>query len=164
MTSQNIRRRNLLSIWVLIIIIMTILSLTFIFIFGSTIWWILIPISFFIIVIFQAMSHFFWIAEKYCPRCNVPTSIYAKFCRNCGLTLLHRCPSCGKYLLTGTQFCDNCNYEFKYTEEEMEPVKYEIVQKGSPAPLKPNYCSSCGAKLSKEEDIKYCEECGAKIE
>ena len=110
------------------------------------------------------MSHFFWIAEKYCPRCNVPTSIYAKFCRNCGLTLLRRCPSCGKYLSTGTQFCDNCNYEFKYGEEEKEPFKYEIIQKGNPAPQKPNFCSSCGARLNTEEDTKYCEMCGAKIE
>ncbi|MFX1411288.1 MAG: zinc-ribbon domain-containing protein [Promethearchaeota archaeon] len=164
MANRNMRRKNLIIIWALILITITILSFVLSLVLESNIWWILLPISFLLIATFQAVSHFFWTAEKYCPRCNVSTSIYSEFCRNCGLKLLHKCPSCGKYLSTGMQFCDNCGYEFKYVEEEKEPFKYEVLEKGAPAPQKANFCSTCGAKINAEEDIKYCEMCGAKIE
>lgn len=164
MTPRNIRRKQLISIWVLVIVIFTILSVVLSIVLDSYIWWILIPIAFLLIATFQAMSHFFWIAEKICPRCNVPTSIYSEFCRNCGLKLLHRCPSCRKYLSTERQFCDSCGYEFKYIEEEKEPFKYEVLEEGTPAPQKPNFCTTCGARIKSEEEIKYCEMCGAKIE
>lgn len=164
MVHRNIRRKQLISIWILVIVIFTVLSVVLSLVLNSYIWWILLPFAFLLIGTFQAISHFFWTAEKICPRCNVSTSIYSEFCRNCGLKLLHRCPSCGKYLSTDKQFCDSCGYEFKYVEEEKEPFKYEVIEKGTPAPQKPNFCTTCGAKIKSEEDIKYCEMCGAKIE
>ena len=53
---------------------------------------------------------------------------------------------------------------YKYIEEEKEPFKYEVLEEGAPAPQNPNFCTSCGARIKTEEDIKYCEMCGAKIE
>ena len=107
------------------------------------------------------MSHYFWLEEKTCPRCNAPISKYAEFCRNCGLKLWFRCISCGKYMRVDTKFCENCNIELKHTEQEQKTFEYEVVQKDSP--VKPNFCANCGGKLKNTETIKFCEECGEKI-
>ncbi len=129
----------------------------------NPIWWSLLPISLFIMIIIKLMSQYFWLEEKMCPRCNSPISIYSEFCRNCGLKLLFKCISCGKYIRADTQFCDNCNIELKHVEEEREVFQYKILEKGSPLPEIPEFCSNCGVKLNNPGVIKFCEECGEKI-
>ncbi|MFX1596018.1 MAG: zinc ribbon domain-containing protein [Promethearchaeota archaeon] len=158
----NIRKRSYYCIWILIFILVT--SLSFILsLLIHPFWWILLPISIFLIIIFQMMSHYFWTEEKICPRCNAPTTKYGDFCRNCGLKLWFRCISCGKYMRTNTKFCENCNIELDHTPKEIESFDYEIIKKDSPLPKKPNFCSNCGSELKNGETIKYCEECGKKI-
>ena len=109
------------------------------------------------------MSHYFWLEEKSCLRCNAPVGKYSEFCRNCGQKLWFKCLSCGKYMPVDTKYCDNCNIELKHTVEEKETFEYEILEKGSPFPKKSNFCANCGAKLDSIESLKFCEECGEKI-
>ena len=109
------------------------------------------------------MSHYFWLEEKTCPRCNAPVSKYGEFCRNCGKKLWFKCLSCGRYMPADTKFCDNCNIELEHTVQEKETFEYKILEKGSPLPNKPNFCANCGAKLQNIETLKFCEECGEKI-
>jgi len=155
------KKRNL-SVWLLIFIVITALSFILSLLINP-IWWVLLPIVLLLIVGFQMMSHYFWLEEKICPRCNAPITKYSDYCRNCGLKLWFKCISCGKYIQSSTKFCDNCNIELEHTVEERETFDYEILKEGSPLPKMNNYCPNCGSKLSNQENIKFCEECGEKL-
>jgi len=158
---KNTKKKSSFSVWILIFILIT--SLTFILsLLINPFWWILLPISLFLIIVVQLTSRYFWLEKEYCPRCNAPVSKYGEFCRNCGLKLWFKCLSCGKYMRADTKFCENCNIKLEHSIKERETFKYEIIKKGSPLPKKPNYCANCGAEL-KSTNIKFCEECGEKI-
>ena len=160
--SKSMKKKSLLGVWILIFILIT--SLTFILsILINPFWWILLPISLFLIVVVQLTSRYFWLEKENCPQCNAPVSKYGEFCRNCGLKLWFKCLSCGRYMRADTKFCGNCNVELEHTEKERETFQYEIIEKGSPLPKKPNFCANCGAELKSIENIKFCEECGEKI-
>ncbi|MFX1553837.1 MAG: zinc ribbon domain-containing protein [Promethearchaeota archaeon] len=162
LSSGSTKKKSYLAIGLLIFTLITslciILSLLI-----NPIWWILFPISLFLIIIFQLMSRYFWLEKKTCPRCNAPVSKYGEFCRNCGLKLWFKCLSCGKYMRVDTKFCDNCNIELEHSIEEREVFKYETLKKGSPSPKIPNFCPNCGKELKNAGAIKYCEACGEKI-
>ena len=160
--SKRMKKKSLLGVWILIFILIT--SLTFILsLLINPFWWILLPISFFLIIVVQLTSRYFWLEKENCPRCNAPVGKYSDFCRNCGLKLWFKCLSCGKYMRADTKFCDNCNIELEHSMEQKETFQYEIIKKGSPSPKKPNFCANCGAELKNAETIKFCEECGEKI-
>ena len=161
-SGQSPKKKSNLVIGVLIFILITVISIV-LSLLVNPFWVILLPISFFLLIILRLMSNYFWLEEKTCPRCNAPISKYAEFCRNCGLKLWFRCISCGKYMRVDTKFCENCNIELKHTEQEKQSFKYEVLKKGSPLPEKPNFCANCGARLNDIESIKFCEECGEKI-
>lgn len=111
------------------------------------------------------MSKHFWTAKKHCPRCNAPVSIYSEFCRNCGIQLIKKCPSCGKFLKSNIVVCNNCEYEFPALEIEKKPVQYLIIQKGTPLPKKPNFCPNCGSSLIDEDTgLEICPFCQEKID
>jgi len=162
-SSGSIKKKSHLGIWMLVLIIIIslccILSLLI-----NPIWWILLPISIFLIIIGQMTSRYFWLERNICPSCNAPISKYGEFCRNCGLKLWFKCLSCGKYLRVDTKFCDNCNVELEHTVKEREIFKHEPLKKGSPLHKITNFCSNCGKELKNQENIKYCEECGEKIQ
>ncbi len=106
---------------------------------------------------------FSWNPQNYCSRCNYPVSIYAEFCRNCGLQLISRCPNCDAYVREGVRICPTCGYSFEKKELISEPIEYKVVEKGSPLPLKPNFCPTCGASLKNAENVRFCEYCGSRI-
>ena len=116
-----------------------------------------------IVIIALILIRFSWKPQKHCPRCNIPISDYSEYCRNCGLKLITMCPNCNQYLQAGTTFCDNCGYKFEYFEESKEKQEFEIVQKGSPAPEKSNFCPTCGANLKDAENLRFCEYCGSRL-
>ncbi len=160
--SSSTQKKGLLRVWVFFFILITALSII-LSLLVDPFWWILLPLSFSLLVVLQLMSRYFWPEKKVCPRCNSPTGRYSEFCRNCGLKLLFKCISCGKYLRANTQFCDNCNVELKHVEEERENFQYQIIERGAPPPEIPEFCSNCGAKLNNPTMIKFCEECGERI-
>jgi len=102
-------------------------------------------------------------SRKYCPRCNVPISIYTEYCRNCGLKLINQCPNCNTYTNGKLNYCDNCGYEFPKYEGEKFPFEYKVYEKGKNAPEKPNFCPTCGASIKNAENLRFCEFCGSKI-
>jgi predicted amidophosphoribosyltransferase len=161
--SRDRKKERRVGLLVILIIGFTAFSLVFSLLINP-LWWILLPISFFFIFIYQIMSKYFWLEKKVCPRCNTPVGRYSEYCRNCGLKLWFRCISCGKYLRTGTKFCDNCNIELKHSIEEREAIENNILKKEFPSPKKPNHCSNCGAKFKYPAIMKFCEKCGTRIE
>lgn len=103
-------------------------------------------------------------SKKYCPRCNVPISIYTEYCRNCGLKLINKCPNCNIYTDGKLNYCDNCGYEFPKYDGEKLPFEYKVYEEGDNVPEKPNFCPTCGASLINAENLRFCEFCGSKID
>jgi predicted amidophosphoribosyltransferase len=102
-------------------------------------------------------------SKKFCPRCNVPISIYTEYCRNCGLKLINKCPNCNIYMDGNINYCDNCGYEFPEYEGDKFPFEYKVYEKGEQLSEKPNFCPTCGASLKDAENLRFCEFCGSKI-
>ncbi len=102
-------------------------------------------------------------SKKFCPRCNVPISIYTEYCRNCGLKLINKCPDCNIYMDGNINYCDNCGYEFPEYEGDKFPFEYKVYEKGEQLSEKPNFCPTCGASLKDAENLRFCEFCGSKI-
>jgi len=116
-----------------------------------------------LIAIAYVVIRFSWERQKHCPRCNIPVTIYADFCRNCGLKLINRCPNCDKYVRGDQRLCGHCGYSFEGFEEVKETPEYIVVERGSPAPTKPNYCPTCGSNIKNAENLRFCEYCGSKL-
>ena len=161
-SSRSIKKKSYFGIWLLILVVIITLCVVLSLLINPF-WWILLPISFFFIVIFQLISRYFWLEKNICPRCNAPISKYGEFCRNCGLKLWFKCLSCGKYLRVDTKFCDSCNIELEHTIEERESFKYDTLKKGSSLSEIPNFCTNCGKELKNAENIEICEHCGERI-
>jgi len=47
-------------------------------------------------------------ATTSCPTCGQQVAAGAKFCSNCGTTLVVTCANCGKELIAGAKFCPEC--------------------------------------------------------
>lgn len=47
-------------------------------------------------------------AQARCPSCNQPVRAGARFCDNCGASLVLACAKCGAELRPGAKFCDSC--------------------------------------------------------
>ncbi|MFX0072354.1 MAG: zinc ribbon domain-containing protein [Candidatus Hermodarchaeota archaeon] len=164
MSHHNLKRKTAISIWILIILCILIFSII-----GSLyitwFWIIFLPLSFLLVVAFQAMSEHFWTPKKVCPRCNFPISVYSEYCRNCGLQLIKKCPDCGNYIKTDKLLCDKCGHKFIVSEEFNKPIEYQTIQKGVPLPVIANFCPNCGHKLKDEDKTsEICPLCGGKIE
>lgn len=43
-----------------------------------------------------------------CPICSTPTADDARFCTNCGVSLVEECASCGAAVVAGSRFCPSC--------------------------------------------------------
>ena len=160
--SPSTQKNSLLRVWVFFFTLITALSVI-LSLLVDPFWWILLPLSFSLLVVLQLMSRYFWPEKKVCPRCNSPTGKYSEFCRNCGYKLFYKCISCGKYMRAEAQFCDNCDIELEHSEEDREIFKYPKVEKRSPLPEMPNFCETCGAEVKHTGVIRFCEECGAKL-
>ena len=164
MKHNEYKRKSVLGIWILVIILISLISIIGSLLF-SWFWIIFLPLSFLAVIIFQAMSEHFWTAKKRCPRCNAPVSIYSEFCRNCGIQLIKKCPSCGKYSKSNIIVCTNCDYNFPALEEDKTPVEYQIIEKGTTIPKKANFCPSCGSSLIDEDTfLVLCPFCQEKID
>jgi predicted RNA-binding Zn-ribbon protein involved in translation (DUF1610 family) len=164
MKRNNLKRKSAIGIWILIIILISLVSIIGSFLF-NWFWIIFLPVSFLAVIVFQAMSEHFWTAKKRCSRCNAPVSIYSEFCRNCGLQLIKKCPSCGKYAKRDTKTCENCNYKFPALIEDKKVFSFLIIQKGTPLPKKANFCPSCGINLIDEKTgLEFCPYCQEKID
>ena len=70
-----------------------------------------------------------------CPNCNEKIKKGAKFCANCGASLIEVCPKCHANVEKGAKFCSECG-----------------------AKLNSNVCKKCGEQLSK--NAKFCSKCG----
>ena len=106
---------------------------------------------------------FSWNPQHYCSRCNYPVSIYAEFCKNCGLKLIIRCPNCDNYIREGLSQCSSCGYALKPKVHEKKSEEYSIIEKDSKLPLRSSYCPTCGANLKNAQNIRFCEFCGSRI-
>jgi predicted RNA-binding Zn-ribbon protein involved in translation (DUF1610 family) len=161
---KDLKRKTAISLWILLTILLMIISLIGA-LFFVWFWIIFIPLSFLMVVGFQAMSEHFWTPKKVCSRCNAPVSIYSEYCRNCGLKLIKKCPTCSTFVKSDITICNNCGHEFSVLEVEKQPVDYKIIQKGTLLPEKPNFCPNCGTNLMDEETIlDICPLCGGKID
>ena len=110
------------------------------------------------------MSEHFWTPKKTCPRCSAPISIYSEFCRNCGLRLINKCPSCGNFYKLDIEKCDKCNYIFPKQDKIIEDSSFEIIKKRDKFPEKANFCPHCGADLRHKEYLIACPFCEIPID
>ena len=161
---HDIKRKTIIIIWILMMILVSMLAIIGFVLFRNVYLILIIPLSFCLVIAFQAMSEHFWTPKKYCPRCNGEVSIYSEFCRNCGLKLLTRCPQCGKYLKAEIIICDKCGLEIPKTEEKFEPIEYKILEKGAKIPEKANFCPYCGSNIRHEKVNEFCPFCEEKID
>ncbi len=150
-------------LWILIIIIIILLIILGV-IFPNWAIWLWIPISLVIVVGFGfTFTQFFFEKKKHCPKCNTQVpSLYSKTCVKCGLSLITRCPDCGKYLNTyvdgkPVKFCNDCGLQLK------EDIKVEILQNPYQQTNIVKFCPTCGVNIE-ERNIKFCSLCGAKID
>jgi predicted amidophosphoribosyltransferase len=163
MSSRNYNRKSFAYICItFFIIIVIILIIGMLFFETELILIITVPLLI-LIIISYIVIRFSWQSQKYCPRCNIPVSIYADFCKNCGLKLISRCPNCDKYIKEELGYCRFCGYSFEYFEKVKETPEYIIVERGSPAPVRPNFCPACGTSLKNAESLRFCEYCGSKL-
>jgi predicted amidophosphoribosyltransferase len=61
------------------------------------------------------------------------------------------------------KYCDICGYEFPAIKEDKIITEYEVFQKNTPTPKKPNFCPTCGASMKDAKNFRFCEFCGSKI-
>jgi len=114
-----------------------------------------------LIGIIFTFTQFFFEPKKRCPKCNTPVpSMYSKSCANCGLTLITKCPDCGKYLNTYVdgkpiKFCNDCGLQLD--------VKIEVIENPYVQSDKINFCPNCGVDIE-EPNLRFCSLCGTKIE
>jgi len=163
MSVRNYNRRSKILIMILILPI-AIFFLVFGLLFPG--FELLIPIGIplvSLIIIGVILIKFSWNPQHYCSRCNYPVSVYAEFCKNCGLKLITRCPKCDNYIREGLSRCTSCGYILEHIEYQGEIKEYELIEKGSKLPSTPNFCPTCGASLKNAENIRFCEFCGSRI-
>lgn len=164
---SNLKKKSIFSILIVIAVFLSIFALIA-FYFFEWLWFIFLPVVFFIAIALQAISQYFWEVQKYCPRCNAPVTTYAEFCRNCGLKLINKCPRCGKFSRVEDKQCNNCGYVFEEVPgpvKDIEEIPYIYIDEDTPMPKKPNFCPECGIKLKPDQqNLRFCENCGSKIE
>jgi predicted RNA-binding Zn-ribbon protein involved in translation (DUF1610 family) len=169
--SPDIERETLKYVCVLVVIVLTIVAFLGIFLFDFF-WVFMLPFAFFIIIAIQAFSHYFWRAERKCPRCETQVSLYTDRCPNCGFQLITKCPQCNAPMRYDDETCNKCGYttkklvipdnvelEFEYKEKDYTKKKLQ-----QPAGEVFAFCPHCGSKLSKDQqNLRYCEICGGKL-
>src|SRR5262245_1567020 len=52
-----------------------------------------------------------------CGSCNTENPAGAKFCNECGTSLVRLCPSCGQQMPPAAKFCGECGTSLKATEK-----------------------------------------------
>ena len=66
-----------------------------------------------------------------CPNCNAPIMEGAKFCMNCGYSLVINepkveiCPTCG-FEVSGAKFCPQCGTSMKKIEANIDEKKVKV--------------------------------------
>lgn len=53
---------------------------------------------------------------RICERCGSPNEQENKFCLQCSLPLLQKCPNCGRYIAVNAKYCHECNVEIESTK------------------------------------------------
>ena len=157
------KQKTIGLVWIIVIFVL-ILFVIISIIFPDWVIWLWIPISLIMLVgcIFT-FSQFFFEPKKHCPQCNTQVpSLYSKTCVKCGITLITKCPDCGKYLNTyvdgkPVKFCNDCGLEVR------EDVKVEIIQNPYRQTNIVKFCPTCGVNIE-EKDTKFCGLCGARID
>lgn len=163
MSQTNYRVKSLSIICILVLICVVIFFLIGTLFFELNFVLIITILSLVILIPAFLIIRYSWESKKYCPRCNIPISIYAEYCRNCGLELIKKCPNCNKFLNPKLNYCRNCGYTFEFFQKVTETPQYVVVEKGDPAPAKPNFCPTCGSSLKNAENLRFCEYCGSKL-
>ena len=163
MSQINYRVKSISLICILVLFCLILLLLIGSYFTGLNFLVIIIILILVVLVPAFILIRYSWESKKYCPRCNIPVSIYAEYCRNCGLELIKKCPNCDKFLNPKLNYCRNCGYTFEFLQKVTETPQYVIVEKGDPAPSKPNFCPTCGSSLKNAENLRYCEFCGSKL-
>ena len=155
------KQKTMGFVWIIVIIVIALFVILGI-IFPNWVIWLCIPISLIILVgCISTFSKFFFEPQKHCPKCNTPVpSLYSKTCVNCGLSLIIKCPDCGKYLNTYVdgkpiKFCNDCGLKM---EAKIEVIETPYVQSD-----KVNFCPNCGVDIE-EPNLRFCSLCGTKIE
>ena len=71
-----------------------------------------------------------------CPKCHLENREDAKFCKSCGTTLDHICPSCGHVYESDSHFCDECGHRLR---EQKSPLPIDYTR---PDSYTPNYLAN----------------------
>jgi class 3 adenylate cyclase/tetratricopeptide (TPR) repeat protein len=71
-----------------------------------------------------------------CPKCHLENREGAKFCKSCGTTLDHICPSCGHVYESDCHFCDECGHRLR---EQKSPLPIDYTR---PDSYTPNYLAN----------------------
>ena len=62
-----------------------------------------------------------------CPTCGNATEPGARFCANCGTTLVPACESCGADLADGARFCSVCGTPVESAPSDTEGIERKVV-------------------------------------
>src|SRR5262245_7915944 len=87
-----------------------------------------------------------------CPACSAVNSETARFCSNCGRSLLIRCVNCQSELAPGARFCSNCG-QATGGQTVADTARLTRLAAATPAPLADKLRA---AHLSGERKIVTC--------
>jgi class 3 adenylate cyclase/tetratricopeptide (TPR) repeat protein len=91
-----------------------------------------------------------------CPNCQTENREGAKFCSECGESLVASCPQCGKVAGLASKYCDQCGYKF---EKVTKPPKAEPESESERKHVTVLFSDLCGyTSLSEKLDPEEVKE------
>ena len=123
MSFQHFKRKRISVLSGLVIFLVVVFLTIAIFFIGINLLLLVVIPVIILVIIGIVVYRYSGESKKYCPRCNLPTSVYTEYCRNCGLKLISKCPNCNIYMHRNNKFCDICGYEFPAIKEDKIPIE-----------------------------------------
>jgi predicted amidophosphoribosyltransferase len=118
-----------------------------------------------IFLFFRVFTTYFFPDKQKCPQCETTVGVYTEKCPNCDFKLLTKCPKCQNLMRYNEQLCRKCGYKSKkIVIPEDADIRFEYIQEPEINTDDANFCPTCGARLTKEQqNLRFCERCGGRL-